>query len=159
MNLLVKRFKEIIKENDNIRIIFSGRRENLRKDVIKAIEEMEENTKYSKQYLLNICFNFGGRADIIDATRKIANSVKEGKLDIEDINEDMYFKYLYNEIPDIDLLIRTSGECRISNFMLYQLSYAEIYFPEKLFPDFKKDDFDKALDIYNNRDRRYGSAK
>ena len=123
------------------------------------MDEIEEITKNNDAHILNICINFGGRADIIDATKKIAESVKNGDLDINDINESMYFKYLYNEMPDIDLLIRTSGELRISNFMLYQSSYAEMYFPNTLFPDFNEHEFDKALDIYNKRDRRFGDVK
>ena len=159
MNLLVKNFKELISKNNNAKIVFSGRKENLRDDVLKAIDEIEEKTKNNTEHIFNICFNFGGRADIIDATKKISEDVKNGKLNIEDIDESMYFNYLYNQIPDIDLLIRTSGECRISNFMLYQSSYSEMYFPETLFPDFNEKEFDKALESYNKRDRRFGNAK
>ena len=159
MNLLVKNFKELISKNNNAKIVFSGRKENLREDVLEAIEEIEELTKDKIDHVFNICFNFGGRADIVDATKKIALEVKEGKLNIEDINENMYFNYLYNNIGDIDLLIRTSGELRISNFMLYQLSYSEMYFPETLFPDFDNKEFDKAIEQYNKRDRRFGNAK
>ena len=159
MNLLVKNFKELINKDNNTKIVFSGRKENLREDVLKAIEEIENETKNNSAHIFNICFNFGGRADIIDATKKIALDVKDGKIDIDDIDEDMYFNYLYNKIPDIDLLIRTSGEYRISNFMLYQSSYAEMYFPEILFPDFDNKEFDKAIEAYNKRDRRFGNAK
>lgn len=159
MNLLVKKFKQLINKKNNVKIVFSGRREGLREDVLKAIEEIENTTKNNSEHIFNICFNFGGRADIIDATKKIALDVQNGKINIDDINEDMYFNYLYNKMPDIDLLIRTSGEERISNFMLYQSSYAEMYFPKTLFPDFKKKDFDEAIEIYNNRDRRFGNAK
>ena len=159
MDLLVKKFKQLINKKNNVKIVFSGRKENLRDDVIKAINEIEEKTKDKEGHIFNICFNFGGRADIIDATKKISLDVLNGKIKIDDINENMYPNYLYNKIPDIDLLIRTSGEYRISNFMLYQSSYAEMYFPETLFPDFKKEEFDKAIEIYNNRDRRFGNAK
>ena len=159
MDLLVKKFKQLINKNNNAKIVFSGRRTNLREDVIKAIEEIEEKTKNNKEHIFNICFNFGGRADIIDATKKIATDVKKGKINIDDIDENMYFNYLYNNVPDIDLLIRTSGEERISNFMLYQLSYSEMYFPKTLFPDFNKYEFDKAIIEYNKRDRRFGNAK
>ena len=159
MNLLVTRFKELIKENDNVKIVFSGRKTNLRDDVLQAINEIEEATKDKTGHIFNICFNFGGRADIIDATKKIVLDVQNNKLDIEDINESNYFNYLYNKMPDIDLLIRTSGELRISNFMLYQLSYSEMYFPKTLFPDFDSKEFDKAIEAYNKRDRRFGNAK
>jgi len=156
MDLLVKEFKKLINKNDNVKIVFSGSRDNLRKDVLNVINEIENMTKNNTEHIFNICFNYGGRLDIIDATKKIVNDCKLGLLDIDSLTEELYKKYLYNEIPDVDLLIRTSGELRISNFMLYQISYAEMYFPETLFPDFDSKEFDKALDIYNNRDRRFG---
>ena len=156
MDLLVKEFKKLINKKDNVKIVFSGSRDNLRLDVLNAINEIESITKNNTEHTFNICFNYGGRLDIIEATKKIVNDCKQGLLNIETLNEETYKKYLYNEIPDVDLLIRTSGELRISNFMLYQISYAEMYFPETLFPDFDSKEFDKALDIYNNRDRRFG---
>lgn len=159
MNLLVKKFKELIDKENNTKIVFSGRRDNLRDDVLKVIEEIEEKTKNNDEYIFNICFNFGGRLDIIDATKKIAEDYKNNLIDIESLDEEKFNSYLYNNIPDIDLLIRTSGEFRISNFMLYQSAYAEMYFPEILFPDFKAKDFDKAIDVYNKRDRRFGGIK
>ena len=159
MDLLVKRFKELINKNNNVKIVFSGRKDNLREDVLSAIKEIEETTKSNTDYIFNICFNYGGRDDIIDATKKIINDYENGLLNIEELDEKKYNEYLYNSVPDIDLLIRTSGEVRISNFMLYQISYSEMYFPETLFPDFKEKDFDKALDAYNKRDRRFGNAK
>ena len=113
-------------------------------------------TKDNTKHIFNICFNFGGRSDIVDATKKIVNDCKEGKLNIDDLDEESYKKYLYNSIPDIDLLIRTSGELRISNFMLYQLSYSEMYFPQILFPDFDGKEFDNAIELFNDRDRRFG---
>ena len=156
MNLLVSSFKTLVNKKDNVKIVFSGRKDNLREDVLDTINEIEEMTKNNTKHIFNICFNYGGRSDIIDATKKIVKDCKEKIIDLEDINEEMYKKYLYNKIPDIDLLIRTSGELRISNFMLYQLSYSEMYFPETLFPDFDNKEFDKAIDIYNGRDRRFG---
>ena len=156
MNLLVNNFKSLISKKDNVKIVFSGRRDNLRKDVLEAINEIEDMTKDNTKHIFNICFNFGGRSDIVDATKKIVNDCKEGKLNIDDLDEESYKKYLYNSIPDIDLLIRTSGELRISNFMLYQLSYSEMYFPQILFPDFDGKEFDKAIELFNDRDRRFG---
>ena len=159
MDLLVKKFKQLISKKNNVKIVFSGRKDNLREDVIKAINEIEDKTKDKTEHLFNICFNYGGRADIVDATRKIALDYKNGIIEENDINEELISKYLYNSISDIDLLIRTSGEVRISNFMLYQSAYAEMYFPVTLFPDFNKDEFDIALDVYNKRDRRFGGIK
>lgn len=156
MDLLVNKFKSLVNKNDNVKIVFSGSRENLRSDVIEAIDEIEEMTKDKDGHIFNICFNYGGRLDIINATKKIVNDYKNGVLDINDLDENKYKEYLFNSIPDIDLLIRTSGELRISNFMLYQLSYAEMYFTNTLFPDFDKNEFDKAIDSYNGRERRFG---
>ena len=159
MDLLVNKFKSLVSKKDNVRIVFSGSKQNLRSDVLKAIEEIEETTKHNDKHIFNICFNYGGRLDIVDATKKIVEDCNSGKLCIDDINEEVYKKYLYNEIPDIDLLIRTSGEYRISNFMLYQLSYAEMYFTNTLFPDFNAEKFDEAIESYNSRDRRFGGIK
>lgn len=142
--------------NENIKIIFSGRKENLRPDVLKAMEYVTEKTKNNTKGILNICLNYGGQQEIVDATKKISESVANGLLNIEDINEQTIYKYLYNELPPIDFLIRTSGEERISNFMIYQLSYAEFYFTNALFPDFNKDEFEKAIDKFNTRERRFG---
>ncbi len=156
MNLLVTKFKTLINKKNNIKIIFSGRKDNLKKDVLDAIEEIENKTKDNTEHIFNICFNYGGRADIVDATKKILDDYKNGNIDIEDIDENRFNSYLYNNIPNIDFLIRTSGELRISNFMLFQSAYAEMYFPKTLFPDFNEREFDLALDIYNGRDRRFG---
>ena len=159
MDLFANKFKEYRNEKNNVKLVFSGRREGLPDKVIQAIDEMEEATKNNTEHIFNICVNFGGRADIIDATKKIVRDVELGKLDIDTLDEMKYIKYLYNEIPDIDFFIRTSGEVRVSNFILYQSAYAEMYFPDTLFPDFGKEEFDKALDVYNKRDRRFGDVK
>lgn len=156
MNLFVKDFPKLIKKDDDVKIVFSGRKDNLRDDVLKTMEKITEKTKDKTGHLLNICLNFGGRADIVDATKKIYDDISNGVISINDINEELFGKYLYNGIPDIDLLIRTSGEVRISNFMLYQCAYAEMYFPKVYFPDFNDKEFDKAIEAYNNRDRRFG---
>ena len=100
---------------------------------------------------LNICLNYGGRAEIVDAVNKIINDKKK------EVTEEEFSKYLYNDLEDIDLMIRTSGEVRISNFMLWQLSYAELYFPNCYFPDFNEEEYDKALLEYTKRDRRFGN--
>lgn len=159
MNLFVNDFRKLVKKDDDVKIVFSGRRENLRDDVLKTIDDVTEQTKNKTGHILNICLNFGGRADIVDATKKIVLDVQNGNIDVDKIDEELFGKYLYNNIPNIDLLIRTSGEVRISNFMLYQSAYAEMYFPDTLFPDFDKKEFDKAILAYNNRDRRFGGIK
>ena len=152
MNLFIEGFKKDSKffNEENIKVVFSGTKENLRSDVIKAMEEMTEKTKNNTLGTLNICLNYGGRQEIIDAINKI----KEDDVIIK--SEEDFSKYLYNNLPDIDLMIRTSGEIRISNFMLWQLSYAELAFPNCYFPDFNESEYDKVLMEYTKRDRRFG---
>lgn len=161
MNLIVKKFKSDAKyfvEND-VKVIFSGRRENLRSDVLDSMDYIANLTKDNTSGILNICLNYGSRAEITDMTKSIASKVKEGLIDIDDINEELINQNLYQDLPDIDFLIRTSGEVRLSNFMLWQLSYAEMYFPKTYFPDFNEEEFDKALEVYNNRNRRFGGIE
>ncbi len=152
MNLFMIGFKNDRNyfKKENIRVVFSGRKDKLRSDVLKAMESLEELTNDNSLGTLNICLNYGGRAEIVDACQAIIdNGTKE-------VTEEIFSKYLYHELPDIDYCIRTSGEYRISNFMLWQLSYAELYFPKCYFPDFNKQEYDKALEEYTNRDRRFG---
>ncbi len=153
MNLFIKGFNKDKNyfNKENIRVVFSGRRDKLSEEVLDAMDSLENMTKNNTLGTLNICLNYGGRAEIVDACNKI---IKDG---IKKIDEDKFQKYLYNELPDIDFCIRTSGECRISNFMLWELSYAELYFPKCYFPDFNEDEYDKALLEYTKRDRRFGS--
>lgn len=158
MDIFVEWFHKECDEihDEDIKIVFSGRKENLRPDVLEAMETITERTKDNKKGIFNICLNYGGQQEIVDATKRIAEEVKEGKLAIEDINTDMMYKYMYQELPPVDFMIRTSGEERVSNFLLYEISYAEMYFPKVKFPDFNKEEFEKAIDIYNQRDRRLG---
>lgn len=157
MNLFRKGFneeKETYKKK-NMKVLFSGKKENLSEDIIKIISEIEEETKLNTGLIVNFCLNYGGRSDIVDACKKIV----EDKINKDDITEDLFSKYLYNELPDIDLMIRTSGEQRISNFMLWNLSYSELFFTKTYFPDFTKDELLEIIEDFNNRDRRYGNAK
>lgn len=158
MDLFAKNFrKDAIKFNKkNIKIVFSGRREQLRKDVIDTIDYVTELTKNNTGNIINFCFNYGGQTEIVDATKKIIDDVNKGIINKDDINVETFSKYLYQDLPQLDFLIRTSGEYRVSNFMLWQLSYAEMYFPLVCFPDFSKKDFDEAILKYNKRDRRFG---
>lgn len=155
MNLFIKGFKKdsAFFNKENIKVVFSGRKESLKKDVIEAMEYLSESTKNNTKGILNICLNYGGRSEIVDAVNHII------KDNLKEVDEEVINNYLYNKLPDIDLLIRTSGEVRISNFMLWQLSYAELYFPKCYFPDFNQEEFDKALLEYTKRDRRFGSVK
>lgn len=159
MNLFVKEFEEYKKKMNkkNVKILFSGERgKPLPEKVINVINKIEEETKNNTDGILNICINYGGHSEIVNATKKICMLVKEGKLDLDEITEESFSSYLFQDLPPIDLLIRTSGEVRISNFMLYQLSYAEMYFPKTYFPAFNQNEFDKAIIEYTKRDRRFG---
>ncbi len=106
---------------------------------------------------VNIALSYGARHEILTATKRLAEEVKSGKLKSQEIDEKIFSERLYTAgQPDPDLLIRTSGEMRVSNFLLWQISYAEFYVTEKLWPDFDEDDFNKAIEEYNKRDRRFG---
>ncbi len=161
MNLFIKGFKELKKtyNEDNIKLIFSGRREPLRKDVLKSMDEIVESTKNNTGGILNICINYGGQAEIIDTTKKLIQKVQNKELEVNEINEETFRKNLYQDLPAIDLLIRTSGELRLSGFMLYSSAYSELYFSKLYFPDFKMNEVKKALEEYNLRDRRFGGTK
>ena len=161
MNLFVTAFK---KEKDffvknNIKIIFSGRKEPLSDKVYNTMKEIEKLTSNCTKGVFNVCLNYGGQAEIVDASKRIAKLASEGKLNIDDINENNFYDYLYNPLPPIDLMIRTSGEVRISNFMLYSISYAELYFTDTCFTDFDENEFDKALDSYFERNITKGTVK
>ena len=158
MNLFIESFSSKLKElsDNNVKVIFSGRREPLPEKVLKAMDEVVTYSENNTGLILNICINYGGRAEIVDMTKKLCELYKDNEITLEDIDYDLVNKNLYHELPDVDLVIRTSGELRISNFMLYQSSYAEYYFPETLFPDFNEKEFDKAILKFNKRNRRFG---
>ncbi|MBR2708553.1 MAG: di-trans,poly-cis-decaprenylcistransferase [Bacilli bacterium] len=158
MNLLTSKLKDILNlcHEEKIKVVFSGRKDNLSKKVLEVISQIEEETSIYEDRVFNICFNYGGRAEIIDASKKIAYDYSKGNLNLEELDENIFGKYLYQDLPPVDLMIRTSGEERLSNFMLWQCSYAEFYFPKVLFPDFDEKQFDKAIIEYTKRDRRFG---
>ena len=161
MNLFLKGFKSSIKEfnKNNIKVVFSGRKEPLSDKVYKSMKSLEKETLNNTGGILNICLNYGGQTEIVDTTKKLINDVLDGKLKTEDITQEIFMKNLYNDLPPMDFLIRTSGEIRVSNFMLFSLAYAEMYFPNTYFPNFKESEFDKALEEYTKRDRRFGKNK
>ena len=161
MNLLIYYFKNKLDKvcRDNIKVVFSGRRSGLRKDVLEAMDSIVEKTKNNNDCILNICLNYGGQEEIVDASLKIAEDINKGIIKKEDINRDNYYQFLYQDLPPIDLLIRTGKEHRLSNFMLYQAFYAEIYFTDIYFPNFLEENLKKAIDYFNNRDRRFGNVK
>ena len=158
MNLLVGKLKEILEfcHEEKIKAVFLGRQENITNKVIKSMKKIEEETSIYQDRVYNISLNYGGHAEIIDATKKIVKDVQAGNLNLDKLDEDTYSKYLYQDLPPVDLMIRTSGEQRLSNFMLWQNSYAEFYFPKTYFPDFDEKEFDKAILEYTKRDRRFG---
>jgi undecaprenyl diphosphate synthase len=141
-------------------IKFIGRKEGVPDAILKGFEETTRLTCNNTRLTLVVAFNYGGRLEILDAVVKAARDVKENKITLADINEKRFSSYLYTEgLADPDLLIRTSGEQRISNFLLWQLSYAEFYFTEKFWPDFDEDEFYKAIRSYQNRERRFGGLE
>ncbi len=159
MKLLYETTKREINELDknNVKLITTGRIEELSPQRRDILEKAREQTKDNTGLILNLALNYGGRTEILDAVKLIAREVKQGKLDIDDLNEENFAKYLYtNGLPDPDLLIRTSGEKRISNFLLWQTSYTELYITDVLWPNFTAKDFYEAIWDYQNRERRFG---
>ena len=147
--------KELIKQGARVRVI--GRSEELPPEVQKKLKELEESSAKNKKILVNFAINYGGRTEITDAARKIAKDVQSNKISPEDITEEKFSSYLYTAgTPDPELVVRTSGEMRISNFLLWQISYSELYVTDTLWPDFEKKDLEQAIATYNKRDRRYG---
>ncbi len=158
MDLFIRVFTTEFKvfEENNVKVLFSGRREPLSKKVLETMDGIVERTKNNTALVLNICLNYGGQSEIADTTKKICQMYKEGLIKLEDITPEFIQHNLYQDLPPLDFVIRTSGELRTSNFMPYQSSYAEYYFPKILFPDFDNAEFDKAIEEFNKRNRRFG---
>ena len=159
MMLFEKKFKLYAEElkKENIKLVFSGGRKNpVKKKLLSIIDYCEKLTKDCTRGIMNICFNYGSHLEITEAIKRIHADINNNKISVDDINEDLIYHYMFQDLPPIDFLIRTSGEIRLSNFMLYQLSYAELYFPKTYFPAFNNEEFDKALIEYTKRDRRFG---
>lgn len=151
-------FKKAAKNNVRIRII--GDRTRLAPDIQKLIEDLEEDSKNNTGLQFQIAINYGARDEIRRMMQKTAVDIRNGKLNPEDITEEYISEHLDTaDIPDPDLLIRTSGEERISNFLLWQIAYSEFYFADCHWPDFNKEELIKAIEAYNKRDRRFGDAK
>jgi len=142
---------------ENIKIRVIGEKENIPEDLIPIIEKLVEKTKNNTGLTLNIAFNYGGRAELVHAVKEISSKVQNGEIKIEDINEEMVSNNIYTAgQPDPDLMIRTSRELRTSNFLPWQLTYTEFYFPDKHWPEFGEDDLIEAIKIYQKRNRRFG---
>ncbi len=161
MNLLRYYLKSSIKNarKDNMCVKVIGDKSGLDQDIIKSIECLEEDSKDNTGLHLQIALNYGGRDEIVRMTKRLMTDFENNKIDINKIDEDTITMYLDTaEIPDPDLLIRTSGEMRISNFLLWQIAYSEFYFLDKHWPDFTIDDLENAIVYLNNKDRRYGGV-
>lgn len=154
---LTKAYKNAEKNKMRLKVI--GRRDNLNENLQKRIEETEEVTSVYDDLVLQVAFNYGSRDEIVRATKAISNDVVSGKLNTDDISEETISSYLdTKDVPDPDLLIRTSGEERLSNYLLWQLAYSEFYFSEVPWPAFSVKHLDEAIEEFNNRNRRYGNV-
>lgn len=159
VNALMFLFKSYLKNEEknimenNIRFMVSGRKENVSSSLLEAIDRLTQKSKDNTGLTFNIAFNYGGRAELVDAINKI---IKSGK---ESVTEEDIPHFLYRDIPDPELLVRTSGELRISNFLLWQIAYSEIYVTDTLWPDFDEVELDKAIESFNKRERRFGGVK
>ena len=162
MQLLLESFSSEIDELDenNVRIRILGEKEGLPSPQREALYRAEERTKDNTGLNLCIAINYGGRQELVRAARILAEKVRAGEMAPEDIDEQALSDCLYTGgLPEVDLLIRTSGEMRLSGFLLYQCAYAEFEFPETLWPDFTLEDYHRALEVFASRDRRFGGRK
>ena len=159
LNIIVKKQREsIIKNNIQFKVI--GTRAGLSDDQIKLIDDLEKETINNTGIHFNVAFNYGSYEEIIQAVKRISSDVKNDLINVDDINPDLFSSYLYTkDNPPVDLLIRTSGQYRISNFLLWQIAYSELYFPDTLWPDFTPEELNKAIIEYSKRDRRFGGIK
>jgi len=154
-NFLEREIKGLHKNNIKLRIIGGG--DPIPDYLQRKIKEAEEKTKDNTGLVVLLALNYGSRQEIVEAVKKVVDAVLAKRIEPQDLDVDIFGSYLYTAgLPDPDLLIRTSGEMRISNFLLWQLSYAELYFPEKHWPDFGRKDLEKAIEVYQQRERRYG---
>lgn len=161
MNLLRDYLKTDLKEiqDNNVRILFIGERSMLDKDIVEAVNRIETDTAANNKMTLCIALSYGSRLEIVNAVKRIAIMAKRGDILPEDIDSKLFSDMLYTkDIPDPDLLIRTSGEQRISNYLLWQIAYAELFFTTTLWPDFTKNELEQIIKDYNNRERRYGKV-
>ena len=162
MELLSRFIREYLEEmkKEKVRFLVTGRIEALPETAVKDLKRAIAETAEFREHTLIVALNYGGRAEIVDAARKIAEEVREGTLEPGQIDEALFARHLYlPEIPDPDLMIRTSGELRLSNFLLWELSYAEFYVTDTVWPDFSREEFLNAIQAYTKRNRRFGGRK
>ena len=142
---------------NNVRLNIIGDISQFNDDLQNMIINAEQLTKDNSGLVLNVAANYGGRWDILQSTKKMAKQVFDGKITLDDITEERFNSEMsMHEFPEVDLVIRTGGEYRISNFLLWQIAYSELYFTDVLWPDFNQTLFDKAIDVFNTRERRFG---
>ena len=168
VNAIMELFREYLTEADErsaeneekgITLKFIGDKSGIPEDIVGLMNHIEQISSDKSKVVLNIAINYGGRHEIANAVRTIAEKVKSGEMAISDIDEDTISDYLYTKgMPDPDLIIRPSGECRLSNFLTYQSAYSELWFSDVLWPDFTEEDFVKALREFENRNRRFGGV-
>ncbi len=161
MNLFKQKFNELVDDERihkyQVRVNVLGRKELLPDGVRKAAEDAERATRKYSNYTLNIALAYGGRSEITDAVKDIVRDALDGRINPEDVDEDLVKRYLYYPgMPDPDIVIRTGGEIRISNFLLYQIAYSELFFVDVYFPEFRKIDFLRIIREYQRRQRRFG---
>ena len=147
-------------KQNNVRLLVTGRIDGLPERAANDLKRAMAETASLTGHTLILALNYGGRSEIADAAKKIAEEVRHGRLDPVKIDEQLFSRYLYlPDVPDPDLMIRTSGEFRLSNFLLWELSYAEFYVTDTYWPDFDREEFRKAIESYSKRDRRFGGRK
>ncbi|MBQ2762837.1 MAG: di-trans,poly-cis-decaprenylcistransferase [Candidatus Methanomethylophilaceae archaeon] len=161
LNLIESSLKELSEDpqviQNRVRLKVIGERDLIPPDMMETILAVEEKTKDFEKYQFNMAIAYGGRQEIVGAVKEIAERVKAGELDIESIDEDLISKYMYtSDISDPELILRTSGELRLSNFLLWQLAYSELYFTDVYWPSFRYIDFLRAIRSYQQRSRRFG---
>jgi len=154
-----QRFKGEFEKHD-IKVMFSGRKSKLSEENKKILKRITDKSKDRQGMVLNICFDYGSQTELTEAFKAIATDLLEKKISISDIDKDLIEGHLYTKgLPNLDLLIRPSGELRLSNFMLWQAAYAELYFADVYWPAFSKKDLEKAILSFNDRERRFGGLK
>ena len=161
MNILINSLQDELKtlNDNNIRLNSIGNLSLLPKSAQKKLQEVIETTKNNSRMVLTLALSYGSREELINVVKNISNKVKNNIISVDSIDESIINQHLYTQdLPEVDLLIRTSGEHRISNFLLWQIAYAELYFTEILWPDFKEDDLYEAIISYQKRERRFGKT-
>ncbi len=161
MGIILKKFQTLqtdpVIKDEGVKIKVIGQRDSLSQEMRQEIDKIERMTENHTEFQLNIALSYGGRAEIIDAVKEVASKVKRGDLELQEIDEALFSKHLYTEgLPDPDLIIRTSGEERLSGFLLWQSAYSELYFTEVFWPAFRKIDYWRAIRVWQQRERRFG---